>query len=34
VNKAVSFNAIKNLAFQLFFYEEDSTLIEEKLVAR
>ncbi|CAN5258684.1 IS4 family transposase [soil metagenome] len=31
INKAVSFNAIKNLAFQLFFYEEDKTIIEEKL---
>lgn len=31
INKAVSFNAIKNLAFQLFFYEKDETMIEEKL---
>jgi hypothetical protein len=32
INKAVSFNAIKNLAFQLFFYEKDETsIIEEKL---
>lgn len=31
INKAVSFNAIKNMAFQLFFYEKDETMIEEKL---
>jgi hypothetical protein len=32
INKAVSFNAIKNLAFQIFFYEKDETMaIEAKL---
>ena len=31
INKAVSFNAIKNMAFELFFYEKDETMIEEKL---
>jgi hypothetical protein len=32
INKAVSFNAIKSLAFQIFFYEKDETMaIEEKL---
>jgi len=32
INKAVSFNAIKNLAFQLFFYEEDQSNVREKLI--
>ena len=32
INQAVSFNAIKNLAFELFFYEHnDPVIIEEKL---
>lgn len=31
VNRAVSFNAIKNMAFQLFFYENDKTIVNEKL---
>jgi hypothetical protein len=32
INKAVSFNAIKNLAFQIFFYEKSEAIaVEEKL---
>ena len=31
INRAVSLNAIKNMAFELFFYEDDKTIIKEKL---
>ena len=31
INKAVSFNAIKNLAFEIFFSESDKDIVLEKL---
>jgi len=31
VNKAVSFNTIKNLAFEIFFTEKDQSILFEKL---
>jgi hypothetical protein len=31
INKAVSFNAIKNMAFEIFFNEPDKEIIEKKL---
>ena len=31
INKAVSFNAIKNMAIDLFFNEKDRALVSEKL---
>lgn len=31
INRAVSFNTIKNMAFALFFYQNDKTTIEKKL---
>lgn len=31
INRAVSFNTIKNMAFELFFYENDKTIVEKKM---
>ena len=31
INRSVSFNAIKNMAFELFFYENDKTIVEKKM---
>jgi hypothetical protein len=31
INRAVSFNAIKNMAFELFFYENNKVIAEQKL---
>ncbi len=31
INKAVSFNAIKNMAFEIFFTEPDKNLVLDKL---